>query len=567
MCLRLFVFCLSLFVLVVANLQTGSQTGSQTNLQTDLQTFISVFGLLINFRFYFLFSSVNILLLHVGRSYPLIDIMTNSISSLIDTRIVKALVGKEYKEVALHIDFFYSTPAFLEPKLDGVANDVGIISNDISELLSGCQIVYDVERVSKEIALKRRICGVVQGLRDELENTRKVFGMYPYMVFADGLSPTKVKKWNEEFSLSFDRVKRLRADVAKSRSEGMQRSRARVERDAARTLDDVFLALFDEAKRADEEYRKAESMLDSLNAVMLDYCVEDFLLLLEVLVGEYSRCIDEAVHLEGDVRARFGYFYKICLKFEMDSVEELLKEFKENEMEKYGYFSQDGIRAYLARLKSTLSANDIWKIRQECPDDEEFFRRIYKSVSKEQYISYKKLSWEYSYLTELQQKGAENRVVIPAEKTSVFVSDEAKERALDLAKKVADFVKLNKRGRDYALAVLLVKYYNEGLLLENDFEKLNVDGIMGEIGCLFTDKKTRFPHVSNHVSLLKNLNLNIYEEAFDSLDEKRKERYSADRNRVEKMEKTKSRLEDYFEMCGKECVSMPFKRLAVAEGF
>jgi hypothetical protein len=48
-CLRLFVFCLSLFVLVVANLQTGSQTGSQTNLQTDLQTFISVFGLLINF--------------------------------------------------------------------------------------------------------------------------------------------------------------------------------------------------------------------------------------------------------------------------------------------------------------------------------------------------------------------------------------------------------------------------------------------------------------------------------------------------------------------------------------
>jgi hypothetical protein len=38
-----------LFVLVVANLQTGSQTGSQTNLQTDLQTFISVFGLLINF--------------------------------------------------------------------------------------------------------------------------------------------------------------------------------------------------------------------------------------------------------------------------------------------------------------------------------------------------------------------------------------------------------------------------------------------------------------------------------------------------------------------------------------
>lgn len=231
---------------------------------------------------------------------------------MIDTRIVKALVGKEYKEVALHIDFFYSTPAFLEPKLDGVANDVGIISNDICELLSGRQIVYDVERVSKEIALKRRICGVVQGLRDELENTRKVFDMYPYMVFADGLSPTKVKKWNEEFSLSFDRVKRLRADVAKSRSEGMQRSRARVERDAARTLDDVFLALFDEAKRADEEYRKAESMLDSLNAVMLDYCVEDFLLLLEVLVGAYSRCIDDAVHLEGDVRARFGFSIKFA---------------------------------------------------------------------------------------------------------------------------------------------------------------------------------------------------------------------------------------------------------------
>lgn len=514
-----------------------------------------------------MFSSVNILLLHLGRSYPLIDIMLNSQYADLNGRILMFLGGMN-KDISLqHIDFFYSSPAFLEPKLDGVANDVGIISNDVSELLSECQIVYDVERVSKEIALKRRICGVVQGLRDELENTRKVFGMYPYMVFADGLSPTKVKKWNEEFSLSFDRVKRLRADVAKSRSEGMQRSRARVERDAARTLDDVFLALFDEAKRTDEEYRKAESMLDSLNAVMLDYCVEDFLLLLEVLVGAYSRCIDDAVHLEGDVRARFGFFYKICLKFEMDSVEELLKEFKENEMEKYGYFSQDGIRAYLARLKSTLSANDIWKIRQECPDDEEFFRRIYKSVSKEQYISYKKLSWEYSYLTELQQKGAENRVVIPAEKTSVFVSTEAKERALDLAKKVADFVKLNKRGRDYALAVLLVKYYNEGLLLENDFEKLNVDGIMGEIGCLFTDKKTRFPHVSNHVSLLKNLNLNIYEEAFDSLDEKRKERYSADRNRVEKMEKTKSRLEDYFEMCGKECVSMPFKRLAVAEGF
>lgn len=566
MCLRLFVFCLSLFVFVVANLQTGSQTYLQTNLQTDLQTFISVFCLLIIFRFSILFYSVNMLLLHLERSHLLINIMINSISSLFGTKMVKAFVGEAYKEVAKRSGFYYSMPALLEPKLDGLAKDVGIISNDIGELFGGCQIVDDVERVSKEIALKRRICGIVQGLRDELENTRKVFDVYPYMFF-EGLSPTKVKKWNEEFSLSFDRVKRLRADIAKSRSEGMQRSRARVERDAARTLDDVFLALFDEAKRTDEEYRKAESMLDSLNAVMLDYCVEDFLLLLEVLVGAYSRCIDDAVHLEGDVRARFGFFYKICLKFEMDSVEELLKEFKENEMEKYGYFSQDGIRAYLARLKSTLSANDIWKIRQECPDDEEFFRRIYKSVSKEQYISYKKLSWEYSYLTELQQKGAENRVVIPAEKTSVFASDEAKEMALNLAKKVADFVKLNKRGRDYALAVLLVKYYNEGLLLENDFEKLNVDGIMGEIGCLFTDKKTRFPHVSSHVSLLKNLNLNIYEEAFDCLDEKRKERYSADRNRVEKMEKTKSRLEDYFEMCGKECVSMPFKCLAVAEGF
>ena len=455
-----------------------------------------------------MFSSVNILLLHLVRSYPLIIIMTNSVSSLIDTKIVKALVGKVYKEVAQRSGFFYSMPALLEPKLDGVANDVGIISNDISELLSECQIVYDVERVSKEIALKRRICGVVQGLRDELENTRKVFDMYPYMVFADGLSPTKVKKWNEEFSLSFDRVKRLRADVAKSRSEGMQRSRARVERDAARTLDDVFLALFDEAKRTDEEYRKAESMLDSLNAVMLDYCVEDFLLLLEVLVGAYSRCIDDAVHLEGDVRARFGFFYKICLKFEMDSVEELLKEFKENEMEKYGYFSQDGIRAYLARLKSTLSANDIWKIRQECPDDEEFFRRIYKSVSKEQYISYKKLSWEYSYLTELQQKGAENRVVIPAEKTSVFVSTEAKERALELTKIFAsidsDF------SPSYVYAVLIQKFMSEKLLKLKKSGESNVSGVWRQISYLTSDKPIKAKKIQGNLGILSKANIDLY---------------------------------------------------------
>ena len=93
--------------------------------------------------------------MHLGRSYPLIIIMTNSVSSLIDTKIVKTLVGKVYKEVAQRSGFFYSMPALLEPKLDGLAKDVGIISNDISELFGGCQIVDDVERVSKEIALKR----------------------------------------------------------------------------------------------------------------------------------------------------------------------------------------------------------------------------------------------------------------------------------------------------------------------------------------------------------------------------------------------------------------------------
>lgn len=455
-----------------------------------------------------MFSSVNILLLHLVRSYPLIIIMTNSVSSLIDAKIVKTLVGKVYKEVAQRSGFFYSMPALLEPKLDGVANDVGIISNDVSELLSECQIVYDVERVSKEIALKRRICGVVQGLRDELENTRKVFGMYPYMVFADGLSPTKVKKWNEEFSLSFDRVKRLRADVAKSRSEGMQRSRARVERDAARTLDDVFLALFDEAKRTDEEYRKAESMLDSLNAVMLDYCVEDFLLLLEVLVGAYSRCIDDAVHLEGDVRARFGFFYKICLKFEMDSVEELLKEFKENEMEKYGYFSQDGIRTYLARLKSTLSANDIWKIRQECPDDEEFFRRIYKSVGKEQYISYKKLSWEYSYLTELQQKGFKEQVAVTKEKKLVFVSTDAKERALELAKTFAAIDCAF--SPSYVYAVLIHKLISENLLVLKSNGEPNVSGVWNVISHLTGKKTIGAKNIQKNIGILSKAKINLY---------------------------------------------------------
>lgn len=454
-----------------------------------------------------MFSSVNILLLHVGRSHPLINIMINSISSLFGTKMVKAFVGEAYKEVAKRSGFYYSMPALLEPKLDGLAKDVGIISNDIGELFGGCQIVDDVERVSKEIALKRRICGIVQGLRDELENTRKVFDVYPYMFF-EGLSPTKVVRWNEEFSLSLDRVKRLRADIASSRSEGVQRSRARVERDAARTLDDVFLALFDEAKRTDEEYRKAESMLDSLNAVMLDYCVEDFLLLLEVLVGAYSRCIDDAVHLEGDVRARFGYFYKICLKFEMDSVEELLKEFKENEMEKHGYFSQDGIRAYLARLKSTLSANDIWKIRQECPDDEEFFRRIYKSVSKEQYISYKKLSWEYSCLTELQKKGAENRVVIPAEKTSVFVSDEAKERALELTKIFAsidsDF------SPSYVYAVLIQKFMSEKLLKLKKSGESNVSGVWKQISYLTSDKPIKAKKIQGNLGILSKANIDLY---------------------------------------------------------
>ena len=63
MCLRLFVFCLSLFVFVVANLQTCSQT----SLQTDSQTLNSVFGLLINLcqKFYVL----QILMIYLHPAY------------------------------------------------------------------------------------------------------------------------------------------------------------------------------------------------------------------------------------------------------------------------------------------------------------------------------------------------------------------------------------------------------------------------------------------------------------------------------------------------------------------
>lgn len=405
-----------------------------------------------------------------------------------------------------HLEFIYDKPALLEPKLDGVASKVGGIYCEAESLFES-RIANDVERVSKEIALKRRICDVVQDLRDELENTRKVFDIYPYMFF-EGLSPTKVKRWNDGFAQSLDRVKRLRADVEKSRSEGVQRSRARVEKDAARTLDDVILRLFDEAKRTDEEYRRAESMLDSLNAVMLDYSVEDFLLLLEVLVGEYSRCIDDALIREGDVRACFGHFFSICLKFELEFVEKSLQEFKEEEMKKYGYFSQEGIRAYLLELKSRLDANDVWRIRQECPDDEEFFRRIYKCVNRGRYVEYKKLSWEYSYVKELQQEGVKNKVTIHEEKETVFVSTEAKERALELTRMFADFGE--GFSPSYIYTVLIQKLMDEGLLVLKKSGLPNVSGVWRKISYLTGDNPIKVKKINGNMNILSKAKIDLY---------------------------------------------------------
>lgn len=389
--------------------------------------------------------------------------------------------------------------------LDYVPASVNSLIAEVDDVFSSGYV--GLERASKELLLKRRIFNLVMELRNGYSNVAHLMEMYPYMLFS-GVSRTKMNGWNDEFAQSLKKVKKAHLSFEMRCGDGGLGFGKRFESDAARSESDVILCLFEEAKRKEEERLRAEKLLDTMDRAYFDNSIEDFLLLLEVLVEGYSRSIDNAVALEKDVFDRFSYFYGICIQFEIEGIELELQKIMDDEYRRLGFFNAEMMGVYLKGVMKSLEDNAIHKIRQECVDDESFYRMIYHNdrVNRVDYREYRKKLLLSSYLKEWVKNNVNEAslsdvpMTVKKKKNSLFVSDEAKERAFDLVRRCVPNV--DKSNGSYYYAVLIMKLKHEELIKLKRSGEPNVSGVWKEIAHLTGDNPIGAKCIQNNIGAL-----------------------------------------------------------------